>query len=154
MAEAITLERSYAASPAEIWELWTTAAGIARWWAPDGFEVEVTRLELEPGGELHYAMTAVGPAQVEFMERAGMPLRTEARKRFTEVEPQVRLAYDSLVDYAGVAPYEQSTTVEFEPVTDGVRVVMRMEPMHDHEWTQRLVAGRTNELENLARELG
>jgi hypothetical protein len=26
-----------------------------------------------------------------------------------------------------------------------------MEPMHDEEWTARLLAGRANELENLAR---
>src|SRR5436305_8401291 len=34
------LERTYAATPEEIWELWTTAAGIESWWAPDGFVVE------------------------------------------------------------------------------------------------------------------
>jgi hypothetical protein len=30
---------------------------------------------------------------------------------------------------------------------------MTMEPMHDDEWTARLVAGRENELANLARVL-
>ncbi len=37
------------------------------------------------------------------------------------------------------------------PYGDGVRVVMSMEPMHDEDWTQRLIAGRTNELDNLAK---
>jgi hypothetical protein len=27
---------------------------------------------------------------------------------------------------------------------------MTVDPMHDDDWTQRLVAGRTNELDNLA----
>ena len=30
-------------------------------------------------------------------------------------------------------------------------VTMHMEPLHDQEWTDRLIAGRTNELDNLAR---
>jgi hypothetical protein len=30
---------------------------------------------------------------------------------------------------------------------------MAVDPMHDAEWTGRLVAGRSNELDNLARTL-
>ena len=147
---AITIERTYPAASARVWELWTTPAGIESWWAPDGFAVEVSELDLRPGGELHYAMIATGAPQIQFMEQHGMPLRTESRKTFTEVEPERRLRYRSLVDYAGVEPYEQDTLVELTPTDDGgTHVVMTMEPMHDDEWTQRLVAGRANELDNL-----
>jgi uncharacterized protein YndB with AHSA1/START domain len=153
-SDRITLERSYDATPERVWELWTTARGIESWWAPDGFAVEVERLELEPGGELVYALTATGEAQVEFMRNAGMPLRTESRKTFTAVERPHRLAYRSLVDFVpGMPPYEFLTEVELQPEDGGVRVVMAMEPLHDAEWTQRLVAGRENELANLARAL-
>jgi hypothetical protein len=44
--------------------------------------------------------------------------------------------------------------VELEPVGGGTRVVMTVDPLHDEEWTQRLVAGRSNELDNLAAVLG
>ena len=37
------------------------------------------------------------------------------------------------------------------PTGDSVRVVMTMEPLHDEAWTQRLVMGRENELDNLAK---
>jgi uncharacterized protein YndB with AHSA1/START domain len=148
----LTIERTYRATPDRIWELWTTPAGIERWWAPDGFEAKVAKLELEPGGELHHSLTATAPEQIEFMQNAGMPLTTHARKRFTEVEPVRRLAYVSEVDFVPeVEPYEQLTTVELVPEADGVRVVMELEPMHDEVWTQRLVAGRENELDNLGR---
>ena len=70
------LERVYDATPAQVWELWTTADGIARWWAPDGFVVEVLELDLRPGGTLVYELIAVGPEQVAFMESAGLPLRS------------------------------------------------------------------------------
>jgi uncharacterized protein YndB with AHSA1/START domain len=152
MLSAMTrIERTYAASPETIWELWTTPAGIERWWAPDGFTTEVRSLELRPGGELVYSMTATAPEQVEFMRGAGMPLTTVSRKTFTEVEAPSRLAYRSLIDFVpGHEPYEHLTEVEIEGRGDGTVVVMTIEPMHDEVWTQRLVAGRENELDNLA----
>ena len=151
----IRLEKTYPATAEQVWQLWTTPSGIEAWWSPDGFTVEVQRLDLRPGGELHYTMTAVAPEQVEFLQRVGVPLMTEARKRFTEVVEPTRLGYESLVDFVpGHEPYEQLTIVELTPSAEGVDVVMSMEPMHDAEWTERLVAGRTNELENLALALG
>ena len=146
------LERTYNANPETIWELWTTAAGIERWWAPDGFSTEVRQLDLRPGGELVYAMTATGPEQVEFMKGAGMPLTNVSRKTFTEVSPPNRLAYLSLIDFVpDHEPYEHLTVVDIEPAGDRTKVTMTVDPMHDEEWTGRLVAGRGNELDNLAK---
>ena len=45
---AATTERAYETTPETIWELWTTAAGIEQWWAPDGFRTEVRELDLRP----------------------------------------------------------------------------------------------------------
>jgi uncharacterized protein YndB with AHSA1/START domain len=145
------LERTCNANPETIWELWTTAAGIERWWAPDGFTTEVRQLDLRPGGELVYAMTATAPEQIEFMKGAGMPLTTVSRKTFTEVSPPNRLAYLSLIDFVpDHEPYEHLTVVDIEPAGDRTRVTMTVDPMHDDVWTDRLVAGRGNELDNLA----
>jgi len=148
----IRIERVYPASANEVWDLWSTKEGIESWWAPDGFRVEVRTLELRPGGELIYAMTATAPEQVEFMNGAGMPLTTESRKTFTEIVPPKRIAYKSLADFIpGVAPYEFLTVVDLNSTGDGVRVVMTVDPMHDDVWTQRLATGRENELANLAK---
>jgi uncharacterized protein YndB with AHSA1/START domain len=150
--KTITIRRSYPAAPAQIWDLWTTAHGIESWWAPDGFKVEVLALDVRPGGTLRYAMTATAAPQIEFMQSAGMPLTTETRKTFTEVERPTRLAYVSLADFIpGVEPYEFLTIVDLEPEANGTRVMMTVDRMHDDEWTQRLLAGRENELENLAK---
>ena len=147
----ITIERTYDASAEDVWILWTTKQGIESWWAPDGFTVEVRKLDLRPGGELLYAMTATATPQIEFMKNAGMPLTTESRKTFTEVIAGERLAYTSLADFIpGVAPYESATVVDLRPGAGTVRVVMTVDPMHDDDWTQRLIAGRNNELDNLA----
>ena len=149
--EPIRLERTYDTSAATIWELWTTAEGIESWWAPDGYVTEVQKLDLRPGGELVYTMTATAPEAVEFMNNAGMPLTTESRKTFTEISEPTRLAYNSLVDFVpDKEPYEHLTEVDLTPAGDGVRVVMTVEPLHDEVWTERLVGGRSNELDNLA----
>ena len=151
MATPIRIERSYDAPVETIWELWTTPAGIEAWWAPDGFATEVRKLELEPGGELIYTMTAAAPDQVEFMQNAGMPLSTESRKRFTEIERPSRLAYASLADFIpGVDPYDFMTVIELTEENGSTHVVMTMDALHDETWTERLVMGRRNELENLA----
>ncbi|WOP18464.1 SRPBCC domain-containing protein [Raineyella sp. LH-20] len=145
------IERTVPASATRIWELWTTPEGISHWWAPEGFRTDVTRLDLREGGELIYTMTTVAPEQVAFMEQNGMPLSTESRKYFTEITEPTRLAYRSVVDFVpDHEPYEQLTEIELEPVDGGTRITMRVEPMHDEVWTQRLVAGRANELDNLA----
>src|SRR2546428_744884 len=86
----VTLERTFKASIEEVWDLWTTKEGIESWWGPDGFAVTVHKLDLRPGGELVYAMTAVASDQIEFMKKAGMPLPTESRVPYTDVIPTAR----------------------------------------------------------------
>lgn len=151
-----TLQRTFRATPEQVWELWTTPAGIERWWSPDGFETEVRELDLRPGGSLVHAMTAVDPQMVAFMNEHGMPLTNVARKTFTEIEAPRRLAYSSHVDFVpGHEPYEHLTVVDIEPAGEGqVGVRMTVEPMHDEEWTERMLTGRANELDNLERVLG
>jgi len=150
-----TIERHYDTTPEHVWRLWTTADGIESWWAPDGFAVRVAKIQVEPGGELVYTMTATAPEQIEFMNSAGMPLATESRKRFTELTEHRRIAYQSLVDFVpDVEPYEFLTVVDIQPNGAGADVRMTIEPMHDDVWTQRLTMGRTNELDNLARVIG
>ena len=133
-----SIERTYAASLDACWALWTTKAGIESWWGPEGFDVSVTALDLRPGGELVYLMTAVAPAQVAFMQRAGMPLSTETRVTYTEVSPPGRLAYKTLADFVpDVAPYEVATVVELRATTGGVKLTVTFDAMHDDLWTER-----------------
>jgi hypothetical protein len=40
--------------------------------------------------------------------------------------------------------------VDLTPADEGARVVMTVEPLHDQAWTDRLLACRAKELDNLA----
>ena len=145
-----SIQRTYAASIDEAWALWTTKAGIESWWGPEGFGVTVTSLDLRPGGELVYLMTAVAPEQVAFMKRAGMPLTTECRVTYTQISPPSRLAYETLADFVpGVAPYKVATVVELKATTDGVKLIITFDAMHDDVWTERARAGHESQMRKL-----
>ena len=146
----LTLERTFLASIDEVWELWTTKEGIESWWGPEGFSVAVRELDLRPGGDLHYAMSAIAPDQIQYMAQAGMPMTTEHRLTFTEVEPPRRLAYRDMADFIpGVEPYEIETAIELHEVPEGVRMVLTFDAMHDDQWTRLARLGRESELSRL-----
>jgi uncharacterized protein YndB with AHSA1/START domain len=139
-------------APAEvIWELWTTAAGLDEWFAPDGFETRVSAVDPRPGGRLRATMTATAPEQVAFMRTLGAPLSADVRKTFTELAPPTRLGYLSLIDFVpGHEPYEHLTIVDIEPAGDHTKVVMTIDPLHDEGWTQGYHEHRRSELGKLA----
>ena len=148
----IVIERTYAASIEDVWELWTTKEGIESWWGPGGFSVKVHELDLRAGGEMRYAMAAVDPAQVQFMKQAGMPLTTEAKLTYTAIVPGKSIAYTHRADFIpGVEPYDVRNKVEFFAEGGNVRMVLTLDPMHSDEWTQRAVMGMESQLGKLAR---
>lgn len=145
-----SIQRTYAASIDEAWALWTTKPGIESWWGPEGFDVTVTSLDLRPGGDLVYRMTAVAPEQVAFMKRAGMPLSTECRVTYTQVSQPSRLAYKTLADFVpGVEPYEVTTVVELKGMANGVKLTITFDAMHDDVWTERARAGHESQMRKL-----
>lgn len=146
----IVIEREYQASVQDLWDLWTTKEGFESWWGPGGFAAEVHELDLRPNGVLRYAMTAIDPAQVQFMKEAGMPLTTEAQLTFTEIVPQKRIGYTHRVDFVpGVAPYDVGNKVEFFAAGHKARMVLTLDPMHSDEWTQRSIMGMESQLTKL-----
>jgi uncharacterized protein YndB with AHSA1/START domain len=148
----IVIERSYEASIEDVWELWTTPEGIESWWGPDGFSVKVHGLDLRAGGEMRYAMTAVEPAQVQFMKQAGMPLTTEAKLTYTEIVSGESIAYTHRADFIpGVEPYDVGNKVEFFAERGRVRMVVTLDPMHSDEWTERAAMGMESQIGKLSR---
>jgi uncharacterized protein YndB with AHSA1/START domain len=150
-----SVERTYESTIEEAWALWTTKAGIESWWGPEGFDVTVASLDLRPGGQLIYMMTAVAPDQVAFMKQAGMPVSTQGKVTYTEVSLPSRLAYKTLADFVpGVTPYEVATVVDLRTIPDGVKITITIDAMHDDVWTARSRAGNESQLRKLDALLG
>ena len=149
-ARKTTIECTYEASIDVLWDLWTTKEGIESWWGPEGFAVEVGKLDLRPGGKLLYVMTATAPPQIEFLKRAALPLSTEVQVTYTDVVPKERIGYKHAVEFIpGVESYDVATLVEFHPDGQRVRVVLTIDAMHDDEWTRRSVLGEESQLGKL-----
>jgi hypothetical protein len=97
-------------------------------------------------------MTAVDPAQVQFMKQAGMPLTTEAKLTYTAIVPGKRIEYTHRADFIpGVEPYDVGNKVEFFAEGGHVRMVVTLDPMHSDEWTQRAAMGMESQLGKLGR---
>lgn len=148
--QRIVIDRTYSASLAEIWALWTTPEGIESWWGPEGFRVTVQALELRPGGVLLYSMIATAAPQIAFMKQHGMPLSTQTKITYAEVLPLKRLRYINLVDFVpGVTAYDVGTLLELEEREGRVHMRLTLDPMHSPEWTQRAAMGWQSELGKL-----
>ena len=146
----VVIERTYCAQAEELWDLWTTKTGFESWWGPEGFRVEVHALEARVGGKLHYDMIADAPEQIEAMKRLGQPASHATRGRFAEIRPLQRLAITHVIDFLpGVKPYHSTIAAELFPPSEGVRIVITLDPMHDDEFTKMSVAGFTSQLGKL-----
>lgn len=146
----LVIERTFRATLAEVWDLWTTREGFESWWGPQGFRAEVRELDARVGGALRYEMIADTPQMVAAMKQAGQPTSTTARSRFSELVRHERLVLTSVIDFLpGVGAYENSIAVVFHAQGDQVRMVVTLEGMHSDEMTKMQKDGFTSQLTKL-----
>jgi uncharacterized protein YndB with AHSA1/START domain len=146
----IRLERRYEAAVEDLWHLWTTKEGFESWWGPEGFRVEVRKLDLRVGGELEYDMIAAAPEQIELMKKANMPVSHGTRGIFARIVPFERLEIVHMIDFIpGVRSYENRTCVEFFPEGNSVSMVITVDEHPDKEWTRLATMGLESQLTKL-----
>lgn len=146
----IKFDRTYDAPVEDLWDLWTTKEGMESWWGPEGFRVDVHKLDLEVGGELRYDMIAVDPEQIEFMKKSGMGVSHDTRGTFVEIEPLRRLKIRYVIDFLpGVETYENNVLVEFFPEGDSVRMKITADPHIDEKMTGLATQGWESQLTKL-----
>jgi uncharacterized protein YndB with AHSA1/START domain len=143
----VRVERKYEGVVEDLWYLWTTKEGFESWWGPEGFRVEVSKLDLRVGGELVYDMIAVDPQQIEFLRKFNMPASHGTRGTFAEIVPLQRLAIAHMIDFVpDLRPYENTILAEFFPEGTSVRMVISVEEHPAPEWTQRSIQGLESQL--------
>ncbi|HZZ68478.1 MAG TPA: SRPBCC domain-containing protein [Phenylobacterium sp.] len=152
---AVVIERTYRAAVEELWALWATKDGFESWWGPEGFRVEVHRLEPREGGALEYDMIADAPEMVAAMRQMGRPASHPARAVYAEFQPHTRLRLVHVIDFIpGQAAYENTIEVDFAAAGDQVRMVVTAHPHLDPEMTKMSVEGFTSQLGKLDRRFG
>jgi len=110
MSDQEVIERTWQAPIDVVWDLWTSAEGIASWFGPRGFTVVVDEIDLTVGGAFQYTMTS---------SEAGAQPRV-VMSTITELEPPRKLVYESPMGGSDV----MTTSAEFTETADGVKLVL------------------------------
>ncbi|HXW49973.1 MAG TPA: SRPBCC domain-containing protein [Xanthobacteraceae bacterium] len=98
----ITITRVFDAPRAQVFEAWTNAKHLARWWGPKGFTNPVCEIDARVGGAIRIHMRSP--------DGNIYPMKGELR----EIVPPERLVFTNIaVDAAGNPIIEGLTTVTF-----------------------------------------
>jgi uncharacterized protein YndB with AHSA1/START domain len=145
--QPVRFEREYDGPADDLWDLWTTKDGFESWWGPEGFRVEVQKLELRVGGALHYDMIAARAEEIAYMKKEGWAVRHATHGTFLALEPKRRLTLRHRIDFIpGVEPYDNDMTVELVPAGTKVRMVVDIQPHRDEHWTRQSAMGFESQL--------
>ena len=106
----IVLARVVAASREHVFEAWTTAHHLARWFGPDGFSLETVEADIRPGGRWRFVY--IGPDGTRYDNRIA----------YLEVADPARLVFDHGPDQDD-APERFRVTVTLDAQDDGKTVV-------------------------------
>ncbi len=99
----LTIERSFQAPIALVWEAWTKAEHIANWWGPKGMDVQVIEHDFQVGGRWKYVMQM--PDGNEFSSEG---------------------VYSEIIEHEFIA-----TSADFKPMTVGVEMHMQFTAVGD-----------------------
>lgn len=144
-----TLERTFRASPEKVWEMWTTPAGVMKWWAPSakemGYEFSVESMDVRVGGRFSFRMVG-----------NGHDLRNHGA--YTIVQPTTRLGWTWHFDIflaPGELPYDVRLSVQLARTPEGgTRMVFTQGPLATPEHTDGSRQGVEQNLRHLAKALG
>lgn len=111
----LVIDRLFDAPRALVFRVWTAPEHLARWWAPQGFDLLETRMEVRPGGA--------------WFRRMRSPEGSEHVKRgvYREVVPPERLVFTYADEEDGAFGPETLVTVRFAEEGSGTRLTLRQE---------------------------
>lgn len=145
--EPARFERTYDGPVDDLWDLWTTKDGFEAWWGPEGFRVEVSKMEARVGGELRYDMIADRAEEIAYMKQQGWAVRHATHGTFIELEPKRRLTLRHRIDFIpGVESYDNGMRVELIPEGSRVRMIVEIQPHRDEHWTRSSAQGFESQL--------
>jgi uncharacterized protein YndB with AHSA1/START domain len=58
------ISRVFDAPRERVWAAWTQAEHLKKWWGPKGFKVTHCKVDLKPGGRMHYCLRADNGAEM------------------------------------------------------------------------------------------
>jgi len=120
------ISRVFDAPRERVWQAWTDAEALKKWWGPKGFVVTHCKVDLKPGGMMHYCLRAPDGSDMW-----GRMLYREIRK------PERLVWVNSFSDPKGGVsrhpghaswPLEMLSTATFEPQGNRTKVTIQWQP--------------------------
>lgn len=116
--KTLIMERTFSAPKEKIWEAYTTAEVLEKWFGPIGWETEVKKMDFSEGGEWIYVMKCVDENQGEWFGQT-----SSGKAVFSNLKPFDSMDYiDYFTDDNGVINKElpsSKTTLTFTDNGDG-----------------------------------
>ncbi|MDA8249129.1 MAG: SRPBCC family protein [Rhodospirillales bacterium] len=117
---SLTISRTFAAPRRRVFQAWSSAGHMQRWFCPEGLTVPQAEIDFRPGGVCAICMRA--PDGEEFWSRG----------YYIEISPPDRLVFASVVAIGGVERFSARTTVTFENDAGGTRMTVHQDyDIHD-----------------------
>ena len=111
------IARVFDAPRDQVWKAWTEAERLKHWWGPKGFVVKQVKVDLRPGGTMHYCLQAPDGSEMW------------GKFAYQELVKERKLVYlNSFSDPKGGTsrhpghaawPLEMATTITFEDAGPG-----------------------------------
>lgn len=116
----LRLERVFAAPRDRVFDAWTTAEALKRWWCPPGWEPERIEVDLRVGGAFHLGMRRIADQTAAAVSG-----------RFLDVQRPERVAYTWKWTGLLEEMAETRVTVEFLADSHGTRLILTHERLPD-----------------------
>jgi uncharacterized protein YndB with AHSA1/START domain len=133
--DTLQLQRTFAAPPERVWEAWTSAEAMSRWFRPaDDYACTVHALDVRPGGRYRLELT-----------HAPKGVRHIVSGTYEAVEPPRRLAFTWRWEDNPTMP-DTLVTIELRPLGGGTELTLthtrlaeeKLREDHRHGWTRCL----------------
>jgi uncharacterized protein YndB with AHSA1/START domain len=107
--KTVEFERTYDAPAEKVWQAWTDAEQLKKWWGPNDVTIPECEIDLRVGGRFYIVMEAT-EAMGEFKGT-----RWPMEAKITELETNKKLVYEARAWTEGD---QESTTIETTQVLD------------------------------------
>ena len=137
----LRIERVFAATPQRLFDAWTIADQLVRWWGPEGATASHHDLDIREGG-----------AWITTMRHAGGDENTVSGV-YRIIEPPKRLVFTWAWHNDGTRGHESEVALNFEPVDGGTRMVLVQKTFQSADMRDKHRMGWTSSFNDLARQV-
>ncbi len=137
----LRMERVFATTPQQLFDAWTKAEQLVRWWGPEGATTPHHDLDVREGG-----------AWITTMRHEDGSENTVSGV-YRIIDPPKRLVFTWAWHNDGPRGHETEVALEFEPVDGGTRMMLEQKTFESTDMCDKHRMGWTSSFNDLARHV-